>query len=615
MEDMVSLGGEDADEEAFPLRFGCQDDITGLFENQIPDGIFGMNKEKGSAISQWSKLGYLDASAFSLCYNVREDVKEKSGVMMLGGSDERLHEKPMVFAKDIGEKNYELRIKEIRMQRGAALSTGAGVNTVANLGLDGTDTAVLDSGSTCTYLNREWKEPLEEAWRQMTGGKYSMFSHLSIADDKLDELPTILFEVEGTKENETVVIRYPPIRYMEKSESGDGWGFCLYASDRSVTLGNTFMAGHDVLHDLDNKRIGFAESTCQPSIVQPSAEEDADKTRTLPPMSITSDAPPAPPVTNLKPMVLQSEPVHKRQPVDSTSPGVDFLYAVVALVVVVLAIVLLRRFRGKTVSWWSEPSTKHAYQLSWISLVLTALAIIAGIALFSVGLVLKRHCQSSLPWFSIILTCYVLVLEYPFQTTGSSLFLVLALENCVDFLSSAVVLWRFFAPSGVTEQLEVELKGREEHASRAINMILVVLGVGIWITAIQDLLRGQEETSSQEQRTALIISFCSLVIFGFLTAVKFRYAKVLDSPSLYKDGICSMIGTTLSASLFIDTLIIKGAASAWWIDPVVAIGCGFVSFGYGIKALYKAKYEMKEDMPRQKSVTETEAHDEHHIFT
>ena len=384
VEDMVSLGGEDADEEAFPLRFGCQDDITGLFEGQIPDGIFGMNKEKGSAISQWSNLGYLEAAAFSLCYNVREDVKEKSGVMMLGGSDERLHEKPMVFARDVGEKNYELRIKEVRIERGAALSTSTGVDTVTSLGLDGTDTALLDSGTTCTYLPREWKEPLKEAWRQMTGGKYSMFSRLSITDQELNELPTIIFEVEGMTDNETVSVSYPPIRYMEKSDYGTGWDFCLYASDSSVTLGNTFMAGHDVLHDLDNKRIGFAESTCQPSIVQLSVETDADKKRTLPPMSITSDAPPQ--VAKLKPMVLQSEPIHKRQRVDPTSPGMDVLYALLALVVVILVVVLLRRYRGKTVSWWSEPSTKHAYQLSWISLVLTGLAIIAGIVLFSVGL-------------------------------------------------------------------------------------------------------------------------------------------------------------------------------------------------------------------------------------
>ena len=196
---------------------------------------------------------------------------------------------------------------------------------------------------------------------------------------------------------------------------------------------------------------------------------------------------------------------------------------------------------------------------------------------------------------------------------------MLALENCVDFLSSAVVLWRFFAPSDVTEKLEMDLRGREVRAACAINWILVLLGVGIWITAIQDLLRGQEDTSAEEQTTALVISFLSFAIFGFLTAVKFKYSKVLNSPSLYKDGLCSLIGTTLSASLFIDTLIITGSPSSWWIDPVIAIGCGFASFGYGVHAIWKNWFYGDDTMEATSEATleeDTKAGaEDHHIFT
>lgn len=176
------------------------------------------------------------------------------------------------------------------------------------------------------------------------------------------------------------------------------------------------------------------------------------------------------------------------------------------------------------------------------------------------------------------------------KTTGSSLFLVLGLENCVDFISSAVVLWRFFVPSTLTTELEGILQNREKRASVAISMILVVLGVAIWITAIEDFVRGQEE--SNQQTTALVISGVSSFLFSILTVFKFRYAKVLDSPSLYKDGICSMIGTILSVSLFINTLIIVEAPSAWWIDPAVAIACGVVSFVYGVWTLYVANCKM-----------------------
>lgn len=163
------------------------------------------------------------------------------------------------------------------------------------------------------------------------------------------------------------------------------------------------------------------------------------------------------------------------------------------------------------------------------------------------------------------------------------------LENCVDFLSSAVVLWRFFAPSSITKALEAKLQSREKRASVAISMILVVLGLGTWIAAIEDLLRGQEKQDQQE--IAIVISLVSCFLFGILTVFKFHYAKVLDSPSLYKDGICSSIGTILSASLFVDTLIITATPQAWLMDPIVAIGCGLAALAYGLWTLHAARYK------------------------
>jgi len=173
------------------------------------------------------------------------------------------------------------------------------------------------------------------------------------------------------------------------------------------------------------------------------------------------------------------------------------------------------------------------------------------------------------------------------QSTGSSLFLVLGLENVVDFLSSAAVLWRFFAPSNnITKELEAKLQAREQRASVAISFVLVILGVATLVTAVSDASRGQEEP--EQQTAALAISLVSFFLFGALTVVKFRYAKVFQSPSLYKDGICSAVGTVLSASLFLNTLIIVQAPGAWWIDPVVAILCGFGALVYGIWTLYTA---------------------------
>jgi hypothetical protein len=179
------------------------------------------------------------------------------------------------------------------------------------------------------------------------------------------------------------------------------------------------------------------------------------------------------------------------------------------------------------------------------------------------------------------------------QSTGSSLCLVYGLENCVDFLSSAVVLWRFFAPSKVDEVVEEKLRRREKRASIAISFILVVLGLAIILTALDDLTRGQEDTD--QLKDVVLISFVSIFIFGILAIFKFKYAMVLESPSLYKDGICSLIGTVLSGALFVNTLIIDTAPGVWWIDPLVAVGAGIAAIIIGARAVWAARY--KDSLP------------------
>lgn len=171
---------------------------------------------------------------------------------------------------------------------------------------------------------------------------------------------------------------------------------------------------------------------------------------------------------------------------------------------------------------------------------------------------------------------------------GSSLCLVFGLENCVDFLSSVVVLWRFFAPSSISEELEHKLRGREQRASILISFILMLLGIAIIVAGADDLKRGEED--EVEKLNAVIgISFFSIIIFGVLAVFKFQYSVRLNSPSLYKDGVCSLIGTILAIALFMNSLIIESAPDAWWIDPLVAIiaGAGAITFGlYGICMAY-----------------------------
>ena len=157
------------------------------------------------------------------------------------------------------------------------------------------------------------------------------------------------------------------------------------------------------------------------------------------------------------------------------------------------------------------------------------------------------------------------------------------LENFVDFISSLVVLWRFYCPHEPDAALLASLQKREERASVAISIVIGMLGIFVFTVGIVDMLNRDEDT---DLSLLFTISFVSIIVFGSLTIMKFKYAQDLDSPSLYKDGICSLIGTCLSASLLLTTAIIDKAPGAWVLDPIVSLLIGICATIYGFMVVF-----------------------------
>jgi peptidoglycan/LPS O-acetylase OafA/YrhL len=147
-------------------------------------------------------------------------------------------------------------------------------------------------------------------------------------------------------------------------------------------------------------------------------------------------------------------------------------------------------------------------------------------------------------------------------------------------------LWRFYCPGELTQEREALLRKREKRASMAISFIMILLGLSVIIAATEDLARGPE--SESEMNLVLVLSFFSIVVFGAITIVKFRLANKLDSISLYKDGVCSLIGTVLACGVFATTFVIEQAPSLWRLDPLFAICCGFAALFLGAQAIYGA---------------------------
>jgi hypothetical protein len=138
----------------------------------------------------------------------------------------------------------------------------------------------------------------------------------------------------------------------------------------------------------------------------------------------------------------------------------------------------------------------------------------------------------------------------------------------------------------MTKEREDLLHKREKRASMGISFILMLLGIGVVAAAADDLAGGPETPYDLE--IVLVIAFVSIFVFGGLTVIKLRYANMLSSASLYKDGICSLIGTVLACALFINTIIVEYISGVWWLDPVFAMVLGFVAFAIGLHAIVVA---------------------------
>ena len=171
---------------------------------------------------------------------------------------------------------------------------------------------------------------------------------------------------------------------------------------------------------------------------------------------------------------------------------------------------------------------------------------------------------------------------------GSSLILVYGLENFADFFSSLIVLWRFYLPPSSDAAEEARLLGREKRASVGISIMLAILGFGTIVSSLKDFANGKDG-NMESLNVMYYISLVSIFAFGLLAFVKLHFAKILNSSSLRKDGICSAMGSVLAVTLFLNSsLTMASNGSLWWLEPFVAISCGIASFVYGLKGVYKA---------------------------
>lgn len=265
----------------FPLKFTCMEKNEGEFQKQKADGIMGLNMKNASLWMQMWNGGNLAKRQFSIClrrYPFSSLLKQDRpvGIMTLGGTDERLNRSPMVFMK-MTEKHkrkdgfYHVRISKIYLSTEGGQRLGG-----SNPDIDFTnamlleddklllnkDGVVVDSGTTDTILTKDLKPIFDRAWQAITGMDFPD-QYIELSANQLKSWPTIIFQMKSSTSNDAL-IAFPPSSYMSLDFSTGRYKPTLWFHDKYGTsiLGSNFMRSHNVLFDVENGRIGMAESDC-----------------------------------------------------------------------------------------------------------------------------------------------------------------------------------------------------------------------------------------------------------------------------------------------------------------------------------------------------------------
>lgn len=218
----------------------------------------------------------------------------EAGRLTFGGIDMRSDTSPMVYARNVAKSGwFTCFVKNIYIrEKGGQSAKADGRHQVTQKVLvdlyqmNSGKGVIIDSGTTDTYLHKSVAEPFDEVWRKVTGVAYSN-APLRMSKKDLLLLPTVLVQLTAYEDSpdpssghfdsviglaanldptspQDVILAIPATHYMEYSPSKGTYTPRIYFTEsQGGVIGSNAMQGHNVLFDWENKRIGFAESSCE----------------------------------------------------------------------------------------------------------------------------------------------------------------------------------------------------------------------------------------------------------------------------------------------------------------------------------------------------------------
>mmetsp|Transcript_61118 Transcript_61118/g.73518 ORF Transcript_61118/g.73518 Transcript_61118/m.73518 type:complete len:1066 (-) Transcript_61118:317-3514(-) len=296
-----------ASQYSFRYPLGCAHNT-----DTVQGGVLGMGNSDESFSHKMAEEGTIGHGMYALCFSKIISVPDNiSGMMTLGGFDPRVNNSPMRYARET-RRSFDYVDDEsfVVSPRNVFLFIDDNSNQISNYGnkVSATDSENffafgtkifndkqangfdLDSAYPYTKFGKYMRDAMKVEFKKMTGHELDNKPINGYQRKDIDKMfPTILIQLRafgsiknvesgefthepgyaGALDQESkfpndVILAIKPNAYMEYDKMAKTFTPRIYfnTNGNHGTLGQNAMINHNILFDMENERVGFAESSC-----------------------------------------------------------------------------------------------------------------------------------------------------------------------------------------------------------------------------------------------------------------------------------------------------------------------------------------------------------------
>jgi len=258
----VRFGEDYKNQKGHYVPIGCTTKETHLFYTQDANGIMGLSNTEHNFINILYNCGAIERNLFSLCFS------QLGGVFNIGEINNKTHLENVTYVPMILDRSkyYGITINSMSVNE----------QKIESYNIEGYHN-FIDSGTTISYINEKifneiltlMKKECQKFEKSNACGNYlyhSDFGHCFYFSNA-DELnyavqnywPTIHFNLHGYD------YKWKPQNYLFNITTNQKAGGCMGINKsygNKITLGSSWIIGHDIIFDKQRELIGFAEANC-----------------------------------------------------------------------------------------------------------------------------------------------------------------------------------------------------------------------------------------------------------------------------------------------------------------------------------------------------------------